>query len=357
VRHVLNRLLRRTGYEIARWSPAPSGDAPSGDAPAEARPECVYLEVFWACNLRCLSCALHARARPRAELSVAQRLAVVEQVARWSPGIRLVFSGAEAFTRREQLYPLARAAADRGLYCSISTNGTLLEPDEVARLPGSGLRFVVVSLDSHDPAVHDRVRGAAGAHEGAVRTIRRLVAARDAGAPGFGVGTMSILGSHNLADAASLVAFAAGLGVDRLFVQPIVPEFGLPVDPSWWRSSPLFPRDAAQVDRGIDALRAALPLGGRMPQTHVQLEDMRAFLHAPARPLPGRCMGPERSLVVDARGDVWLCFGMAERGLAPLGNVVRDGLRDLWVGAAAARSRAALRACGDACGCLMVNAR
>ncbi|MBI2310961.1 MAG: radical SAM protein [Betaproteobacteria bacterium] len=132
------------------------------------------------CNLACGHCYLNAVQRRREspdELNTLEALSVVKQIADLAPGAMLVLSGGEPLLRRD-LPVLVKAAAKRGLMPVIGTNGTLLNPRRAAELKDAGAAGVGVSLDSAEPAFHDRLRGLAGAWEGAMRGIR---AARGAG--------------------------------------------------------------------------------------------------------------------------------------------------------------------------------
>lgn len=121
-----------------------------------AVPTNVFLELNLECNLRCVQCDIYKLTNPPGELTLEERRGVVAQVADWHPDIRVVFAGGEPFLRREVLYDVAEAAAERGVYTTLSTNGTLIRDADIERLPLSGVRCVVVSLDSDEPEVHDR---------------------------------------------------------------------------------------------------------------------------------------------------------------------------------------------------------
>jgi MoaA/NifB/PqqE/SkfB family radical SAM enzyme len=81
---------------------------------------------------------------------------------------------------REDLDELIRNAHDAGLITAVTANGLLLSRDRVARLKAAGLARCGVSLDSVDPATHDRLRGVPGAYAKAIEGLRLL---REAGIP------------------------------------------------------------------------------------------------------------------------------------------------------------------------------
>lgn len=320
-------------------------------------PRHVFLEVQMACNLRCVQCDIYKLDNPAGELGVEERREVVRQVAAWDPAIRVVFAGGEPFTRRTMVYDVAATARELGVYVTLSTNGTLIRPEDVERLPASGVRCVVVSLDSDEPGVHDRIRGVPGTFERAVRSVRRLVEARDRAGEDFTVLTSTILGAHNLHRVERMVDCFEGLGVDTTLFQPVQPAFAREMAPRWWEAEPLFPRDPAAVDRAIDELIRLRASGRRIFQTEAQFEDARHYFRHPRSLLPGQCAAMEQHLMVDMVGDVRLCFNMERMGLRPVANVRSRGLQDIWWDAQVEATRDAMRACRDGCGSMLCHAR
>jgi MoaA/NifB/PqqE/SkfB family radical SAM enzyme len=320
-------------------------------------PRHVFLEVQMACNLRCVQCDIYKLDNPAGELSVEERRGVVRQVAGWDPEIRVVFAGGEPFTRRTMVYDVAETARELGVYVTLSTNGTLIRPDDVERLPTSGVRCVVVSFDSDEPEVHDRIRGVPGTFERAARCVRRLVEARDRSRQDFTVLTSTILGAHNLDRVEPMVAFFEGLGVDTTLFQPVQPAFAREMAPRWWEQEPLFPRDLAAVDRAIDDLIRLRAVGRRIFQTAAQFEDARHYFRHPRSLLAGHCAAMDQHLMVDMVGDVRLCFNMERMGLRPVANVRSRALRHIWEDTQVEGTRDAMRACRDGCGSMLCHAR
>lgn len=322
-----------------------------------AYPAHVFLEVQMTCNLRCVQCDIHTLRNPPDELTEAERRSVVQQVAEWDPAIRVVLAGGELFSRRSMLYAVAEEALARGVYTTLSSNGTLIHDEDVERLPHSGIRCIVLSVDSDEPDVHDRIRGVPGTFDKVVASIRRLVAARDRCRTDFTVLTSTILGAHNLHRVPQMVSFLESLGVDTTLFQPIQPAFARPRAARWWEHDPLFPSDPALVDRGLDALVSLRGAGRRIFQTPDQLEDARRYLHRPWEVEAGMCAAMDRHLMVDMVGDVRLCFNMERIGLRPVANVRRRALREIWRDAQVERTRERMRTCREGCASMLCHAR
>jgi MoaA/NifB/PqqE/SkfB family radical SAM enzyme len=320
-------------------------------------PQHVFLEITIECNLRCVQCDIYKLTNPAAEMSLEDRLAVVRHLGEWDKSIRVVLAGGEPFTRRPMLYSVAQACKEAGVYATISTNGTLVTEEDARRLPESGIRCVVVSIDSHERAVHDEIRGVRGTFDRAIRTIERLVSARDRAKTDFTVLTSTIIGRHNLGYVREMVGYLEGLGVDTTLFQPLQPVFARQVEERWWSSAPLFPNDTALVENGIDELIALKRMGRRMFQTVEQFEDMRSYFRRPNRLVLGQCDSMNKHLMVDMFGDVRLCFNMERIGLKPIGNVRETSLRDLWTALQAEKVRSSMRCCAEGCGSMICHAR
>ena len=317
----------------------------------------VFLEVHMECNLRCVQCDIYRLRNPAGELTAEERRGVVRQGAEWDPGIRIVLGGGEAFLRREMLYAVADAAHEHGVYVTVSTNGTLVRESDVERLPTSGIRCVVVSIDSDLAEVHDRIRRVTGTFERAVRAVRALVAARDRSTSDFSVLTSTILGAHNLDRVPEMVAFLEGLGVSTTLFQPLQPAFARAVATRWWEQDPMFPRDGGQVERGIDSLLDLRSRGHRIFQTEAQVQDIRTYFRSPGHLPLGQCASAEKHLMVDMLGNVRLCFNMERIGLRPVANVRERGLREIWEDRTVEAARARMRACHEGCGSMLCHAR
>jgi MoaA/NifB/PqqE/SkfB family radical SAM enzyme len=324
---------------------------------AAPHPAHVFLDVFVECNLRCVQCDIWRLRDPPGQLTLAERIEVIRQIAEWRPEIRLVLTGGELFLKREPLYAVAAACLSQGVYATMSSNGTLIRPADVERLPGSGVRCIVLSVDSDEREVHDRIRGVPGTFDRVVRSIRRLVEARDRARTDFTVLTSTILGKHNLHRVQSMVAFFESLGVDTTLFQPIQPAFARPLAQDWWADNPLFPTEDDPIDAGLEALVRLKAEGRRIFQSPRQFEDMRHYFHHPTALLPGQCASMDHSLMVDLFGDVRLCFNMERIGLRPIANIRERSLRAIWEDEAVERTRATMRRCRAGCGTMICHAR
>lgn len=139
-------------------------------------------EVTLKCNLACTHCGSRAgEARPD-ELTTAEALDLVRQLA--EVGIHEVsIIGGEAFLRPDWL-EIARAIDAAGMVCTMTTGGYGISLETARRMKEAGIARVSVSVDGL-AETHDRLRGKAGSFEQCFRTFAHF---REAGLP-FGANT------------------------------------------------------------------------------------------------------------------------------------------------------------------------
>jgi radical SAM protein with 4Fe4S-binding SPASM domain len=146
---------------------------------AEDRRSHVPVHVVWeitlACNLKCVHCGSRAGKRRSNELSTAECIDVVRQLA--AAGTReITLIGGEAYLRRDWL-EIAAEIARCGIYCGVQSGARGLTKERIAAAYAAGVRAIGVSVDGLR-ALHDSLRGFAGSHDQAIRAIQDI---RDVG--------------------------------------------------------------------------------------------------------------------------------------------------------------------------------
>jgi nif11-class peptide radical SAM maturase 3 len=139
-------------------------------------------EITLKCNLACQHCGSRAGHTRTNELSTAEALDLVEQMA--DVGItEVTIIGGEAFLRPDWL-EIAQAITKAGMLCGMTTGGYGITLDTARRMKDAGIRVVSVSVDGLE-ATHDRLRGKQGSWQWAFKTMSNL---KEAGIP-FGCNT------------------------------------------------------------------------------------------------------------------------------------------------------------------------
>ena len=168
------------------------------------------------CNLRCKHCYQNASSRLINELSLKEKLNVVNQLD--EAGVAaLAFSGGEP-TIHPHFLPVLRKAVESGMYTALATNGLKLADRNYAKLlKKTGLRYVEVSIDSADPDKHDSFRGLKGAWRKAIQGVKNAVEL------GFSTAIATTVTKMNLDEALDIIDLAEELGVERVIFFNFIP--------------------------------------------------------------------------------------------------------------------------------------
>ena len=113
------------------------------------------LALTYRCNNDCAHC-YNARPRQYPELSIQEWYSVLDRV--WEIGIpHVVFTGGEP-TLFQGLPDLIRYAEHKGFITGLNSNARRLSDDNfLNKLLASGLDHVQITVESHDPEIHDRL--------------------------------------------------------------------------------------------------------------------------------------------------------------------------------------------------------
>lgn len=128
-------------------------------------------EITLKCNLGCLHCGSRAGAARPDELSTAEALDVVRQLA--EAGIEEVtLIGGEAYLRNDWL-DIAEAIEKAGMRCTVTTGGFAISSETARKMFQAGIRQVSVSVDGLE-ATHDSLRGRVGSWKRCFETFEHL---------------------------------------------------------------------------------------------------------------------------------------------------------------------------------------
>ncbi len=144
--------------------------------PFSTRPSAPYrmdLAITYHCNNDCDHC-YNARPRDYPELSTSDWKHILDRC--WEIGSpHVVFTGGEP-TLRNDLAELIAHAEKNGQITGLNTNARRLsDRDYVEQLVSAGLDHVQITLESHDPVIHDAMVNSRGAWKQTVAGIRNAL--------------------------------------------------------------------------------------------------------------------------------------------------------------------------------------
>jgi radical SAM protein with 4Fe4S-binding SPASM domain len=145
--------------------------------PFSARPTAPYrldLALTYRCNNDCSHC-YNVEGRNLKELATDDWKRILDKA--WDLGIpHIIFTGGEP-TLREDLPELVAHAEQNGQITGLNTNARRLsDPQYVDRLVAAGLDHVQITVESHDPDVHDRMVRIRGAFPQTVKGLKNALA-------------------------------------------------------------------------------------------------------------------------------------------------------------------------------------
>jgi len=134
-------------------------------------PRIAVWEITLQCDHGCRHCGSRAGAQRSDELSTAEALDVVEQLAKL--GVReTILIGGEAYLRDDWV-DIANAVTQSGMTCSMVTGGLGFDAFHLEEALAAGVKHIGVSIDGIGET-HDALRGVSGSFEAAVATVRRI---------------------------------------------------------------------------------------------------------------------------------------------------------------------------------------
>jgi heme d1 biosynthesis radical SAM protein NirJ len=184
---------------------APTSLGPKRNPPGPV----VIWNLIRRCNLTCKHCySISADTNFPGELSTEQVYAVMDDLKGFRVPV-LILSGGEPLLRPD-IYDIAKRAKTMGFYVGLSSNGTLIDEDNIDKIAECDFNYVGVSLDGLG-ATHDRFRRLDGAFEASLKGIRLC---RDLG---LKIGVRFTMTQDNAHDLPGLLKLVEDEGIDRFY--------------------------------------------------------------------------------------------------------------------------------------------
>ncbi|QWF71700.1 heme d1 biosynthesis radical SAM protein NirJ [Methylomonas paludis] len=170
--------------------------------------------VIWnlirRCNLTCKHCyTTSADIDFPGELSTAEIYTVLDDLKAFKVPV-LIFSGGEPLLHPD-IFTISQRAKDMGFYVALSSNGTLITPDNIAQIAAINYQYIGVSLDGMQ-AAHDKFRQKSGSFDAALAGIRLC---RE---HGIKAGVRYTLTQDNAADFPAMLELMDAEDIDKFYL-------------------------------------------------------------------------------------------------------------------------------------------
>jgi len=267
------------------------------------------LALTYHCQNDCPHCYV-GRPKDFPTLSTEQWKAVIDRC--WQQGIpHLTFTGGEA-TLRHDLVELVQYAEDVGLVTGLQTNGRRLRDRAyLDELLLAGLDHIQITLESHDPAIHDRMVGVDGAWQETVDGIKMVV---DADVYMMTNTTMTTENVHGIEETIALIA---SLGVPTFGCNSLIYSGAAVAVGSGLRE--------AELEPILERVKAAteehhLRLIWYTPTQYCEFDPIGMELGIKG------CTAAKYNMCVEPNGDVIPC----QSYYVALGNILTDPWDAIW---------------------------
>jgi radical SAM protein with 4Fe4S-binding SPASM domain len=282
------------------------------DSPFSHIPQAPYrmdLALTYRCNCDCAHC-YNARSRTYPEMDTDHWCRILDLL--WEIGIpHICFTGGEA-TLRQDLPELISHAQGLGQITGLLSNGRrLADPAYVQALSEAGLDHVQITLESHDPEIHDRMVRAKGAWNQTVGGIRNALGS------GLFVMTNTTLLQPNVGKIEDTLHFLAELGVPTVGFNALIHAGAGEVVGTGLREARLGPL--------LEIVRQRTSAAGQRliwytPTQYCHFDPMQMELGVKA------CTAAIYNMCIEPDGAVIPCQSYY-RGM---GNILQDDWNDIW---------------------------
>jgi heme d1 biosynthesis protein len=154
IRQYMNEIINPTPIGIARKPPGPV----------------VIWNLIRRCNLTCKHCySISADHNFPNELSTSEVFKVIDDLKAFGVPV-LILSGGEPLLRPD-IYEISSYAKEKGFYVGLSTNGTLINEENIEQIADMHYDYVGISLDGLKET-HDKFRRKQGAFEASLHAAR-----------------------------------------------------------------------------------------------------------------------------------------------------------------------------------------
>jgi len=269
------------------------------------------LAITYRCNNECLHCYAGG-SRESKELTAEEWFRVMDRLLKL--GIpHVVFTGGEP-TLRDDLPRLIGYTQENGLVSGLVTNGRRLKEDAYFRsLIDAGLDHVQITLESHDPEVHDKITGIIGSWNETVRGLKNAIAS-----PIYTISNTT-LNQYNGRDILETIDFIHSLGLRQFACNSLIYSGKAP------EVAKDFALDESSLEPILTQIRdRARALGMEFtwytPTEYCVLNPLQLELGIKS------CSACRISMCIEPDGTVIPC----QSYFTPLGNVLKDDWKKIW---------------------------
>jgi radical SAM protein with 4Fe4S-binding SPASM domain len=269
------------------------------------------LAITYRCNNKCLHCYAGGP-RETKELTTQEWILVINKL--FDLGIpQVVFTGGEP-TLRDDLSKLIAQTQKVGLVSGLVTNGRKLKDATYFKsLVDAGLDHIQITLESHNPKIHDKITGVKGSWHETVQGLKNAIAS-----PIYTISNTT-LNQYNVKDILKTIDFIHSLGLKQFACNSLIYSGKAP------EVAKNFALDEASLEPVLTQIRDhARELGMEFiwytPTEYCVLNPLQLELGIKS------CSACRISMAIEPDGTVIPC----QSYFVPLGNIIKDEWKKIW---------------------------
>jgi len=308
-------------------------------------PQDITLRVTHACNSRCITCDYWKNTDDPQELPTEEWIRILRDAKKWVQPCHIIFTGGEPFVKKG-FCEILKYAKEQGFYTTVNSNGILFDKQGREKIFALNPDFIVFSLNSKNPKVHDYYKGVEHLHQRIIDAIKYKNNIKCDTLIGF----MSLITKDSYRDLMAFAKWAAGLGVKSIDFGAIReeldannPEGNSPhangTNPFWKID------DLSELEKQLDLLASAKKSGLPITTPFHDLKMLKLYYKNPqALPKRRNCKTGFRKVIIFPNGELKLCYYYP-----PIGNIKNGNLKDIWFSKEAQRQRMEMLKCDTRC--------
>jgi radical SAM protein with 4Fe4S-binding SPASM domain len=269
------------------------------------------LALTYRCNNRCLHCYAGGP-RETKELTTQEWILIINKL--FDLGIpQVVFTGGEP-TLRDDLPELIAQTQKVGLVSGLVTNGRKLKDEPYFKsLVDAGLDHTQITLESHDPKIHDKITGVKGSWDETVQGLKNAIAS-----PIYTISNTT-LNRYNVKGIIKTIDFIHSLGLKQFACNSLIYSGKAP------EVAKSFALEEASLEPVLTQIRDhARELGMEFiwytPTEYCVLNPLQLELGIKS------CSACRISMCIEPDGTVIPC----QSYFVPLGNILKDEWKRIW---------------------------
>ncbi len=141
------------------------------------------IDLFWECTLSCNAKCKHCGSKAEGkiypgELTTEEAKAAFKQIANDYDAHKILINvtGGEPLVRKDLCEVMEYATKELGFYWGMTTNGILLNDENIEKLRKANMATISISIDGLEKT-HDEFRGVPGSYQTIINNIKKLQAA------------------------------------------------------------------------------------------------------------------------------------------------------------------------------------